>query len=123
MFPTYGTTQFGEHLPRNEGIYGTLSNTQTISHTITSLCMCLLSLIDHCNAAILQTFIAPFYTYGITDCYDVLLQGHNENGVYSLQINNATSSVDVFCDMETDGEGWTVLLKRQDGSVDFYRMG
>ena len=60
MFPTYGTTQFGEHLPRNEGIYGTLSNTQTISHTITSLCMCLLSLIDHCNAAILQTFIDPF---------------------------------------------------------------
>ena len=63
----------------------------------------------------------PFYTYGITDCYDALLQGHNESGVYSLQINNVTSSVDVFCDMETDGEGWTVLLKRQDGSVDFYR--
>ena len=51
----------------------------------------------------------------------MLLQGHNESGVYSLQINNVTSPVDVFCDMETDGEGWTVLLKRQDGSVDFYR--
>ena len=57
----------------------------------------------------------------LTDCYDAMMQRYNESGVYTIQPNNASNSFNGYCDMETDGGGWAVLLKRQDGSVDFYR--
>ncbi|XP_067241651.1 angiopoietin-2a isoform X1 [Chanodichthys erythropterus] len=55
------------------------------------------------------------------DCAAVFKLGNKKSGVYSLTIPDTKQQFKVYCDMETDGGGWTVIQKRFNGLVDFHQ--
>lgn len=59
------------------------------------------------------------------NCADLYKHGYRKSAVYEIKPfisgAQANKAVSVYCDMETDGGGWTVIQHRFGGNVDFYR--
>nr|XP_023651336.1 tenascin-like isoform X2 [Paramormyrops kingsleyae] len=70
---------------------------------------------------VLFTTIGMLYPHP-KDCSQTLLNGDSTSDLYTIYMGGEGSQpVQVFCDMVTDGGGWIVFLRRQNGKLNFFR--
>uniref|UniRef100_A0A4W5JD06 Tenascin N n=1 Tax=Hucho hucho TaxID=62062 RepID=A0A4W5JD06_9TELE len=56
------------------------------------------------------------------DCTQIKTNGNMASGIYTIYINSdRTKPMEVYCDMDTDGGGWVVLQRRNNGQMDFMK--
>ncbi|XP_037684456.1 angiopoietin-related protein 7-like [Choloepus didactylus] len=59
----------------------------------------------------------------VYDCSSLFQKNYRISGVYKLPRNEFLGSpeLEVFCDMETSGGGWTIIQRQKSGLVSFYQ--
>uniref|UniRef100_UPI000EF4C0BB ficolin-2-like n=1 Tax=Ciona intestinalis TaxID=7719 RepID=UPI000EF4C0BB len=55
-----------------------------------------------------------------SSCEKLYELGHRKNGLYNIYLNG-TTKMEVYCDMENPGGGWTVIQRNMDNRTNFDR--
>ncbi|TSK13561.1 Fibroleukin [Bagarius yarrelli] len=64
---------------------------------------------------------SPLHIIAPRDCSDYSVMKEMKNGVFKIIPDRRNGTFDVFCDMESNGGGWTVVQRRINGTVNFNR--
>ena len=68
---------------------------------------------------LIMPFRFPFKV--LRDCKEILDAGYTVSGVYRVDPLDGSGGFGVYCDQQTAGGGWTIILRRYDGSLFFNR--